>query len=499
MGEDNGETQVAVGEDNVDESHVHLSLSDTVELVDQEQAENSGAISTIDVMSTEGVMKNTGEIEGGGAVAAVVDENEPASVAAVEMLERGTLDELDVNGSTGKQEIETVSASVESVTDESMEKKQLGLDGVMVTVTSPKLDSDVDLDTDQLTDKAQHQDEEEVAKNDSRMQNEAIVAAFVTEDDETVETSSNDQSEAVAVEPLVGVSVESVAPNETAQIETVSSLADSTVAKLPATGSVKVVEPYEGLRSKAASTSKIDLMAAKVTPPTSELSSSDDTPSKPEKMSPVKSLASRFEGKREQSLDSLKIRTVREFFPEERSIRVGAEKKKYEAQAQEQKIKAKAEQEAKAKYKAGPGFKFSEKDAASDTSVPEVKESAMIVEDSEVNGGNLADSAGFTTPDAAASRKKYSFDEGYAFTDSPSKSSDDAPKSSTPVKSIASRFEGKYEQSLDDLKFRTVREFYSDEHSVRVSSEKEKLEAQSQQAKSLDDLKFRAVREFFSR
>ncbi|KAE8995766.1 hypothetical protein PR001_g19069 [Phytophthora rubi] len=243
--------------------------------------------------------------------------------------------------------------------------------------------------------------------------------------------------------------------------------------------------------AKDAQIEETELLQVKIAPPTSELPSETTEAAKPERMSPVKSLASRFEGKREQSLDNLKFRTVREFFSEERSIRVGAEKQKYEAQAQQQKLKAKAEEEAKSKYKIGSSFKSPGKDGVSPAASPELrattaKESGVAVEHFNIS-----------TPDAAVNRKKFSFDEGHVASDSPGKSSEGAPEALTPVKSIASRFEGKREQSLDNLKFRTVREFFPEERSVRVGSEKQKFEAQAKQDKSLDNLKFRTVREFF--
>jgi hypothetical protein len=240
------------------------------------------------------------------------------------------------------------------------------------------------------------------------------------------------------------------------------------------------------------------LLPVKVTPPTSELPVDAAEPAKPEKMSPVKSLASRFEGKREQSLDSLKFRTVREFFPEERSIRVGAEKQKYEAQAQQQKLKTKAEEEARSKYNTGSGFKSPDKEAVTVPASPELKAGASVAAVAPpvvAPLSGIADTVDVSTPDTAVGRKSFSFDEALA--NSPSKFSDEAPEGLTPVKSIASRFEGKREQSLDSLKFRTVREFFPEERSVRVGSEKQKFEAQAQQGNSLDNLKFRTVREFF--
>ncbi|GMF21167.1 unnamed protein product [Phytophthora fragariaefolia] len=56
-------------------------------------------------------------------------------------------------------------------------------------------------------------------------------------------------------------------------------------------------------------------------------------------MSSVRNMASRFEKKAEQSLDNLSFRTVRSFFPTEKSVRVGAEKQKYEAMEKEKQAK----------------------------------------------------------------------------------------------------------------------------------------------------------------
>ncbi|KAL3660564.1 hypothetical protein V7S43_014319 [Phytophthora oleae] len=252
--------------------------------------------------------------------------------------------------------------------------------------------------------------------------------------------------------------------------------------------SVDVAATIETDKNETQLSGEIELLQPKVTPPTSNLPTEAVEPVKPERMSPVKSLASRFEGKREQSLDNLKFRTVREFFPTERSIRVGAEKQKYEAQAQQQQLKAKAEEEAKAKYNTGPGIKSPAKEDAAHAPSPELKPA-------ESESKPVDDAVGaFKTPETTSSRKKFSFDDEYASANSPSKFSDEAL---TPVKSIASRFEGKREQSLDNLKFRTVREFFPEERSVRVGSEKKKLEAQAQQDSSLDKLRFRTVREFF--
>ncbi|CAI5735720.1 unnamed protein product [Hyaloperonospora brassicae] len=231
-------------------------------------------------------------------------------------------------------------------------------------------------------------------------------------------------------------------------------------------------------------TDSTGLLRVEATPPTSKSSSEVCVLGKAERVSPVKSLASRFEGKREQSLDSLKFRTVRGFFSDERSIRVGAEKEKYEAQAQQQKVKAKAEEVVKSKYKTTSGYKSLETASVLSASSPEDTLVTMNVQDAAIIGVSGVSSHAMTTPDATASRKEFSYDEENAGADSPSKSSDDAGESLTPVKSIASRFEGKREQSLDTLKFRTVREFFPTERrtrSVHVGAEKAKYEALTRQ------------------
>ncbi|RLN14888.1 hypothetical protein BBJ28_00008579 [Nothophytophthora sp. Chile5] len=259
----------------------------------------------------------------------------------------------------------------------------------------------------------------------------------------------------------------------------------------------------------------IEPLIATVTPPTSEPPVGVTEQVRSEKMSPVRSIASRFEGKREQSLDSLKFRTVREFFPEERSIRVGAEKQKYETLTEQQNLKAKAEEEAKAKYKTTPTFQMSkspvkvlaaaispQRDFTSTSAVEEVKTTLDETETSTETAMDVAigDAAAISSADEVIAVKNVAvMDE---LVSSPTGASQDVEKIDaervTPVKSIASRFEGKREQSLDSLKFRTVREFFPEERSVRVGSEKQKFEAQAQQHdQSLDNLKFRTVREFF--
>ncbi|CAH0516546.1 unnamed protein product [Peronospora belbahrii] len=492
-----------LSEEEVEKSEVvngvmHLSSTERVDSNGQELDRNKSADLTADVTS-EGFMENTGE-DDGTVVPAVMDKNIPL-VSVVEVAKHDTLATLEVNECNNEQvgtaevESENVAMSAEVTTAESIERNQCSADVVTIEPVPLKLDFNFDLNTEDMM-----QSQAEVVTKSVDLDEDAV-ENIVVEADTTVTavaSSDNSQSKTVAVEPLVAVGVNGAVPSNTAQNDAVLSVTDDTVAKTLMVEPDKLVESNESLQSKAISTYKTELLPVKVAQPASEQLDKDTAPSKPEKVSPVKSLASRFEGKQVQSLDSLKFRTLRGFFPEECSIRVEAEKKKYEAQAEQQKLKAKAEEEAKAKYKVGTGFKSPEKNALRDTSSLEVKKSAVTVQDSEVIGGMCTDSVGFATPDTVASRKKFSHDEGYAVTDSPSKLSDDAKESLTPVKSIASRFEGKHEQSLDDLKFRTVRGFFSEERSVHVESEKQKFEAQAQHDTPLDNLKFRTVRGFFA-
>ncbi|KAI9991593.1 hypothetical protein PInf_016883 [Phytophthora infestans] len=279
----------------------------------------------------------------------------------------------------------------------------------------------------------------------------------VTDTESTVVDSLTEVSVGETIKPAEIPSHDAVVSVESTEPKTTDVEDGTTVTEATKPASLELELDLE-LRDDVASTAHADLLSVKIMPPASELPADTTAPAKPEKMSPVKSLASRFEGKREQSLDTLKFRTVREFFPTERSIRVGAEKQKYEAQA----LKAKAEGEAKSKYK------LSSKSAA--------VESVTLATETD----------GYTTPDAASSSKKMSFDDGYSSADSASKFSDEAL---TPVKSIASRFEGKREQSLDSLKFRTVREFFPEQRSVHVGAEKAKFEAitkQQEEAKAAE-------------
>ncbi|KAF1332952.1 hypothetical protein FI667_g3106, partial [Globisporangium splendens] len=153
-----------------------------------------------------------------------------------------------------------------------------------------------------------------------------------------------------------------------------------------------------------------------------------------DKETPVKNIASRFEvaAKKEQSLDDLQYRTVRSFFTEEeRSIRVAAEREKYNALTEQQKHELKLGH-------------------ADHEEVGDEKPRDGEHSDRRLSGATL----------------QLAVDKG------------------TPVKNIASRFEGKKEQSLDDLQYRTVRSFFTEEErSIRVAAEREKYNALTEQQK----------------
>ncbi|ETL79947.1 hypothetical protein L917_19507 [Phytophthora nicotianae] len=379
--------------------------------------------------------------------------------------------EVQAQLEAAKEQIQATSSMVEETTVTAETESTVVIDNTAEEVT------------DEVTTSTSEGTVEEEVKSD-----DVLIPASMDKDESTfgeeapvtLETTDTIEQEATTeVEHGIMASVTETAVNTTTEVMQYSTddMSKSTSQTLELD-----LEPRTATQSDVVSTENTEVLSVKITPPTSELPADTTPPAEPEKMSPVKSLASRFEGKREQSLDSLKFRTVREFFPTERSIRVGAEKQKYEAQAQQQQLKAKAEEEAKSKYKA------SVKSPVKEAAASELKTSESVAP------ATATETDGFTTPDGASSRKKMSFDEGYSSANSPSKFSDEAL---TPVKSIASRFEGKREQSLDSLKFRTVREFFPEERSVRVGSEKQKFEAQAQQDNSLDKLKFRTVREFF--
>ncbi|KAI9916954.1 hypothetical protein PsorP6_016833 [Peronosclerospora sorghi] len=143
-------------------------------------------------------------------------------------------------------------------------------------------------------------------------------------------------------------------------------------------------------------------------------------------MSSVRNMASRFEKKADQSLDNLSFRTVRSFFPTEKSIDVSAEKHKYEAL---------------------------EKDKESDTSI-ETRDSVTEFPMAESGASTKA------SMDAHARR--------HTVTDSESSN----------VRGIAHRFETKRANSVVTAPVRTIDTFIvaDSEASVRVSAEKAKYE-----------------------
>lgn len=165
------------------------------------------------------------------------------------------------------------------------------------------------------------------------------------------------------------------------------------------------------------------------------------------KPSPFKDIRNRFEVKKEQSLDNLPFRTVRSFFSEEeRSVRVGAERQKYNALTEQQSLDAKIADEKKGKVKSP---------IAEDLGIKRV----VLTGRTAIEGGTQAE--------ARPAKKEFN--------------------------SIVSRFEVKKDQSLDNLPFRTVRSFFSEEErSVRVGAERQKYNAlteQQSQAKIADEKK----------
>ncbi|KAF1332911.1 hypothetical protein FI667_g3110, partial [Globisporangium splendens] len=162
--------------------------------------------------------------------------------------------------------------------------------------------------------------------------------------------------------------------------------------------------------------------------------------------SPVKNIVNRFEVKKEQTLDNLPFRTVRNFFSEEeRSVRVNAEREKYNALTEQQKLEAKISPEQKVKLLQSP-----------------------------VRGRVKSITEGLAAS-ASPARK---------LSGAQSESTTEDAKAKQGFKSIVSRFEAKKEQSLDDLRFRTVRNFFSEEErSIRVNAEREKYNALTQQQK----------------
>ncbi|KAL8002489.1 hypothetical protein Plhal703r1_c15g0073041 [Plasmopara halstedii] len=143
-------------------------------------------------------------------------------------------------------------------------------------------------------------------------------------------------------------------------------------------------------------------------------------------MSSVRNMASRFEKKAEQSLDNLSFRTVRSFFPKEKSIHVDTEKQKFEA--------------------------LEKRQAAN--------EEQML---NEIGGADSDDfgESGVKDSISEATGRRYTVGED-----------------NSKVRGIASRFESKRAYSVVSAPVRTIDSFIvaDSEASVRVSAEKAKYE-----------------------
>uniref|UniRef100_K3WCV5 Uncharacterized protein n=1 Tax=Globisporangium ultimum (strain ATCC 200006 / CBS 805.95 / DAOM BR144) TaxID=431595 RepID=K3WCV5_GLOUD len=177
----------------------------------------------------------------------------------------------------------------------------------------------------------------------------------------------------------------------------------------------------------------------------------------------IKNIASRFEAKKEQSLDDLKFRTVRSFFTEEeRSVRVGAEREKYNALTQQQQQEANATK-----------------------TVIQSEQSHDVVSES-VDATVHGDRSRYSTSEKAEHVVSEAVTEGVSVENKSSGITTPENKTKQRIKNIASRFElaAKKEQSLDDLKFRTVRSFFTEEQrSIRVAAERERYNALAEQQK----------------
>uniref|UniRef100_K3WCV6 Uncharacterized protein n=1 Tax=Globisporangium ultimum (strain ATCC 200006 / CBS 805.95 / DAOM BR144) TaxID=431595 RepID=K3WCV6_GLOUD len=233
----------------------------------------------------------------------------------------------------------------------------------------------------------------------------------------------------------------------------------------------------------------------------------------------IKSLASRFETRKEQSLDDLRFRTVRNFFTEEeRSIRVRAEREKYNALAQQQQQDATATHEHKAKNESptavdAEGSHAKKYDHTFVQNTP-VKNIARLFE-AKADEANTESYSKQTSPQAEESTESHT--QRSRATSNPVKSimgifevkkeetsaspdedhsqvqpsevatplkSEQTIVQATPVKNMVSMFEVKKEQTLDDLQFRTVRSFFTEqERSIRVAAERERYNALTEQQK----------------
>ncbi|CAI5714450.1 unnamed protein product [Peronospora farinosa] len=198
-------------------------------------------------------------------------------------------------------------------------------------------------------------------------------------------------------------------------------------------------------------------------------------------MSSVRNMASRFEKKADQSLDNLSFRTVRSFFPTEKSIHVGAEKMKYEALEKENQSAKEAEENF---VKHGYHEQRTSSDVA--TILTDKKEPAA-----EKFGGE--DAVAQVTPSTddmpstptksneTATLKADRTPEPYPRRHTVSTKSD-----SPNVRGIAYRFETKRANSVVSTPVRTIDTFIvpKSEASVCVSAETAKFETPEKQVRS---------------
>lgn len=183
----------------------------------------------------------------------------------------------------------------------------------------------------------------------------------------------------------------------------------------------------------------------------------------------VKSIVRRFESpRRQESLSTLQIRTVRDYFPSasKRNIHVDDEKRRFELMAEQQRLDALAAAAeanhgeytrfASPRKDLGPGSPKSEPHTPQKVFSTPTKKPAMPM----INDEDKESSSSGEEEDTAAQQETAS--------------------SSLKVKNLASRFESpRKDESLDKLSFRTVRTFFSEAESpsIRVGAEKEKFDA----------------------
>ncbi|CAI5708683.1 unnamed protein product [Peronospora effusa] len=198
-------------------------------------------------------------------------------------------------------------------------------------------------------------------------------------------------------------------------------------------------------------------------------------------MSSVRNMASRFEKKADQSLDNLSFRTVRSFFPTEKSIHVGAEKMKYEALEKENQSAKEAEENF---VKHGYHEQRTSSDVA--TILTDKKEPAaekFVEEDAVAQITPSMDDMPSTPtkPNETATLKADRTPEPYPRRHTVSTKSD-----SPNVRGIAYRFETKRANSVVSTPVRTIDTFIvpKSEASVCVSAETAKFETPEKQVRS---------------